>query len=141
MALLRDFTALAIGHAVDAGALLGRHDAVGPGVGLGPIDRSLPLLQAIGLAPREVSVANAALDVVLLVILAQSMVPIDCAYVSSPTSKSPESTCVRDRAELWTSFPLIMLRLQMYRLRVCYAVSSHASLELILNTRLKPHVW
>ena len=34
------------------------------------IDRALALLQAIGLAPRDLSVANTALDAVLLVVLA-----------------------------------------------------------------------
>jgi hypothetical protein len=70
VALLIDFATLAIGHAVDAGALLGRHHTVGSGVGLRTIDRPLALLEAIGLAPGDLAVANAALDAVLLVVLA-----------------------------------------------------------------------
>jgi hypothetical protein len=66
VALLIDFATLAIGHVVDARALLRRHHTVGAGASLRTIDRPLALLKAIGLAPGDLAVANAALDAVLL---------------------------------------------------------------------------
>ena len=70
VALLIDLTTLAIGHAVDASPLPRRHHVVGAGASLCTIDRPLALLKATGLAAGDLAVANAALDAVLLVILA-----------------------------------------------------------------------
>src|SRR4029077_13424080 len=70
VALLVDFVAFAISHAVDASALLRRHHTIGAGASLCTIDRPLSLLEAAGLAAGDLAVANAPLDAVLLVVLA-----------------------------------------------------------------------
>ena len=70
MALAIDLLALAVGHVVDAVALLLGHHAVGAGAGLGTVDRPLALFEAIGLAAGDLAALDALLDAVLLVVLA-----------------------------------------------------------------------
>jgi len=70
VALAVDSAALPIGHAVDASTLLRRHHTIGTGTRLRTIDCPLALLKARGLAAGDLAVANAALDALLLVILA-----------------------------------------------------------------------
>jgi hypothetical protein len=68
--LLVDLAALAIGHAIDASSLLRRDMAVSHGARLGAVDLSFPLFKAILFTAGDLTVADAAIDPVLLVILA-----------------------------------------------------------------------
>ena len=70
VALLVDLAALAIGHAIDTSTLLRRDMAVGHGARLGAIDLRSPCSRRCCLATGDLTVADAALDPVLLGVLA-----------------------------------------------------------------------
>jgi hypothetical protein len=133
VALLIDFAALAIGHAVDASTLLRRHHAVGAGAGLRTIDRPLTLLETTGLAAGDLAVANAVLDAVLLVILALIDGRHRLRVRATADEQAARQHCIRDSAEYGHSFPLIVLRRRMYRLRIATPAYPQASLEFHFN--------
>src|SRR5216683_1987357 len=99
VALAIDFAALAICHAVDASALLRRHHTIGAGASLCPIDRPLALLKARGLAAGDLAVANAALDAVLLVILALVDAGHRLRVRAAADEQAARQHCVRNSAE------------------------------------------
>ena len=69
MALLVDLAAFTVGHAVDAGTLLRSDVTIGHRLALGAIDVALALLQTSSLATRDLTVADAPLDAILLGVL------------------------------------------------------------------------
>src|SRR5471032_1396191 len=66
VAVAGDLAALAIGHAVDAGTLLRSDVTIGLGLALGAIDVALALFETTCLATRDLTVADAMIDTILL---------------------------------------------------------------------------
>ncbi len=99
VALAIDVVALAVQHAIEVLAFLGRVDAVGTRPGLVAIDALLALLQPTGFTARQLAVSSPLFDTLLLVGLPR----IDAAHRlggrPACSEQARRQNCVRDSAE------------------------------------------